>query len=151
MKRLLVYFFLSLTISTYAQTEDKRHKQFNLEGGAALQGYDPVSYFSGTPQKGKKGFSYTYQGIPYSFANAQNLETFKKTPEKYEPAYGGWCAYAMGASGEKVTIDPETFQIKDGKLYVFYHTFFNNTLEKWKQNETELNRKADANWKSIYK
>ena len=57
-----------------------------------MSGYDPVSYFSNDkPQKGK--IAYTNAGITYKFAMAANLETFKKNPLKYEPAYGGWCAY----------------------------------------------------------
>ena len=67
-------------------------------------------------------------------------------PEKYEPAYGGWCAYAMGNSSEKVEVDPETFKIIGGKLYLFYNFYFNNTLKSWNKNETGLKTKADGNW-----
>jgi len=28
----------------------------------------------------------------------------------------------MGATNEKVEIDPETFKVKDGKLFLFYHS-----------------------------
>ncbi|MGS2740885.1 hypothetical protein [Sinomicrobium sp. M5D2P17] len=56
----------------------------------------------------------------------QNL--FKTDPEKYAPQYRGWCACAMGDSGEKVSVDPEILKILDGRLYLFYHTFFSNTL-----------------------
>ena len=64
----------------------------------------------------------------------------------YEPAYGGWCAYAMGDSGDKVEIDPETFEVRDGKLYLFYNRLFTNTLPKWQKNEPILQRKADQSW-----
>ena len=57
----------------------------------------------------------------------------------------------MGATGEKVEVDPETFKILDGKLYLFYNSLFNNTLPKWEKAELELKAKADKNWKSIYK
>jgi hypothetical protein len=36
----------------------------------------------------------------------------------------------MGATGEKVGVDPKTFKILDGKLYLFYHSWVNNTLTK---------------------
>ena len=62
----------------------------------------------------------------------------------------GWCAYAMGAKGEKVSIDPETFKIINGKLYLFYNSYFNNTLKSWNKNEPTLKAKADVNWKRIY-
>jgi hypothetical protein len=82
----------------------------------------------------------------YYFSSAENKEAFKRSPSKYEPEYGGWCAYAMGKNGEKVNIDPETFKILDGKLYLFYNKYFNNTLTDWNKDETNLKKKADANW-----
>ncbi|MEN9569980.1 MAG: hypothetical protein RL172_1211, partial [Bacteroidota bacterium] len=62
----------------------------------------------------------------------------------------GWCAYAMGAKGQKVTIDPETFKIRNGKLYLFYNKLFNNTLKDWNKDEPALCAKADTNWTNIY-
>ena len=75
---------------------------------------------------------------------------FLKNPSKYEPQYGGWCAYAMGSAGEKVEINPETFKIIDGKLYLFYNAYFNNTLKSWNKEETKLKSQADTNWKNRY-
>ena len=57
----------------------------------------------------------------------------------------------MGANGEKVEVNPETFKIINGKLYLFYNAFFNNTLTDWNKNEAALKAKADKNWKSIFK
>ena len=83
------------------------------------------------------------------FANEPNLNKFKATPEKYEPVYGGWCAYAMGEKGEKVEVDPETFKILDGRLYLFYNSWGNNTLTKWNKNEKTLKMQGDQNWKKF--
>ena len=52
----------------------------------------------------------------------------------------------MGENGEKVSINPETFKIVNGKLYLFYNKFFNNTLKDWNENESELKQKAEKNW-----
>jgi hypothetical protein len=84
--------------------------------------------------------------VRYHFSTEANKEAFKKNPSKYEPQYGGWCAYAMGATGERVEIDPETFKILNGKLYLFYNKLFNNTLKTWNKDEQSLRTKADANW-----
>jgi hypothetical protein len=81
--------------------------------------------------------------------NAANLNRFKKDPRQYEPAYGGWCAYAMGKTGEKVKIDPETYKVVNGKLYLFYNFWGNNTLEDWNKNELNLKTSADKKWKQI--
>ena len=129
-----------------------RGKHLNLDKtGLAIQGYDPISYILGKPQKGSSTFSYKYNGATYFFSNSKNMELFKSSPTRFEPAYGGWCAYAMGATGEKVEVDPETYKIINGKLFLFYNAYFNNTLPKWNKNEKNLNKTADTNWAKIYK
>jgi YHS domain-containing protein len=149
MKTHYLLFFVLLSSPIIGQDVAFRQKNFLVEKGVAVQGYDVVSYFSSKAQKGKAEFSYNYAGINYRFANTANLEAFKKEPAKYEPQYGGWCAYAMGAKGEKVEINPETFKILDGKLYLFYNRFFNNTLTDWNKDQTNLKKQADANWQKI--
>ncbi len=147
-KNLLVA-FLSLCLSAvWAQDPAIARKQhFNLDNGLAIKGYDPVAYFTqGQAVKGNKENALVYAGVTYYFSTMANKETFKKDPAKYEPNYGGWCAYAMGAKGEKVEIDPKTFKIVDGKLNLFYNKFFNNTLTDWNKDEINLKKKADANW-----
>lgn len=57
----------------------------------------------------------------------------------------------MGSTGEKVEVDPETYKIIAGKLYLYYNHLFNNTLKTWNKNEKELKNKADANWQKIDK
>jgi YHS domain-containing protein len=150
----LFLFAITLLLSVsqvVAQDESaKRKSHFNLEKNVAINGYDPVSYFDNKPVEGRKTFKYDYQGITYQFVNQTNLDKFKANPTQYEPAYGGWCAYAMGANGEKVEVDPETFKISNGRLFLFYNKFFNNTLKEWNKDETKLFKKAEANWKKIY-
>ncbi len=75
---------------------------------------------------------------------------FLKNYKTYEPEFGGWCAYAMGNTGEKVEIDPETFKIINGKLYLFYNAYFNNTLKLWNKNEATLLKQANTNWTKYY-
>jgi YHS domain-containing protein len=151
MKKIFLVFavLLSITSVLFAQSEDVRKKNFNIKKNIVLEGYDPVSYFDHQPQEGKADIYTMYKGITYRFATPANLNKFKTNPEKYEPAYGGWCAYAMGASGEKVRIDPETYKILDGKLYVFYNFWGNNTLTDWNKNEKQLMMKGDRNWKAL--
>ena len=138
-----------LAVPVHAQSDATRKSNFNIKKNIALEGYDPVSYFSNKPAEGKDQYKLVHKGITYLFASQANLDKFKAAPDKFEPAYGGWCAYAMGDSGEKVKIDPETFKILDGKLYLFYNFWGNNTLEDWDKNEKALRSKADSNWKKL--
>ena len=149
-KIILLVFVVFVTTQVSAQTVTKRTKEFNLEKGLAIQGYDPVTYFTQKKAvKGKSSIATTFEGVTYYFTSNENKEIFKKNPSGYEPQYGGWCAYAMGSNGEKVEVDPETFKIVNGKLFLFYNAYFNNTLKSWNKDEVNLNRKADANWKKF--
>lgn len=142
---------LALPCEGIAQSAGVAKKDYNIaRSGLALDGYDPVSYFkAGEAVEGKKEIVASRNGVTYRFVSNQNKEAFLAQPEKFEPQYGGWCAYAMGAEGEKVEVDPETFKIIDGKLYLFYNKFFNNTLESWNKDETRLKANADKNWSKI--
>jgi YHS domain-containing protein len=151
MKKLLFCFLLSFSIFGFAQTATKRVANFNLEKKVAINGYDPVAYFKVNKAiKGKKDLNYTYEGVVYYFSTKENVILFSKNPAGYEPQYGGWCAFAMGDYGKKVEINPETFKIVDGKLYLFYNAYLNNTLKSWNKDEKSLKTKADSNWKKIY-
>jgi YHS domain-containing protein len=152
MKRpLFTVFFALCSIFVFAQDGALRKKHFNLDDGLALSGYDAVAYINQSKAlKGNRNFSVTHDGITYYFATAANKEAFSKDPARYEPAFGGWCAYAMGSNGEKVSVDPKTFKIVDGKLNLFYNKFFNNTLEDWNKDESSLKKKADMNWQKVF-
>lgn len=123
---------------------------YNLEEGVAIKGYDPVAYFTSNQAiKGDRKWAVLYHGATYYFSSSENKEAFKLNPSKYEPQYGGWCAYAMGKDGSKVQVDPGTFKIIDGKLFLFYNQFFNNTLKSWNKDEVHLHKNADLNWQKL--
>lgn len=152
MKKLVIMVLCLVSAIAFPQNDTKRISQYNLDNKLAIKGYDPVSYFAqGTAIRGRKEISVTYQGVLYQFGSNENKESFLKTPSKYEPQYGGWCAFALGSSGEKVDVNPETFKIIDGKLYLFYNAFLNNTLKSWNKDEANLKAQADKNWKKIVK
>ena len=156
MKKVLLASTLSLLLmGAFAQVDKttERQAQCNLSSKQlAIKGYDPVSYFTeGKAKEGKETFVATYQGINYHFTSAANRDLFKTNPSKYEPQYGGWCAYAMGNDGSKVEVDPETFKINNGKLYLFYNKYFTNTKKSWDKDEARLMKNADANWGKTFK
>ncbi len=127
-------------------------QEYNLEKGFVAEGYDVVAYFSNKVEKGDTKFITSYDRVKFKFSTKENLETFKESPNKYIPAYGGHCAYAIGAKGKRASIDPETFEIKDGKLYLFYNSWGTTTLELWEEEGAEkLKEMADKNWEIMNK
>jgi YHS domain-containing protein len=99
----------------------KGHKRPRVnvdEKGVILKGYDAVAYFKqGKAVKGDPKYSSTYGGATYYFASASDKDEFDKSPAKYKPQYGGYCADAM-KKGLLHDIDPNQFFVYKGKLYV---------------------------------
>ena len=124
---------------------------FNLRSRVAMHGYDPVSYWpegGGVPQMGSEQRAVALGGVIYLFASDQNLAAFRTDPARYEPAHGGWCSYAM-RDGSKVDVDPKTFLLRDGRLFLFYNSGGTNTLKLWQEgaHEPQL-QQADVAWQT---
>ena len=144
MRALLIIFLVSIS-STYAQQID-----YNIKKGFVANGYDVVAYFNNEAIEGSKNFTAEFDGVKFKFSTQKNLDAFKLSPQKYIPQYGGYCAYAIAEKGEKVSINPETFEIRDGKLYLFYNAWGTNTLELWLKNNVKgLQEKGDKNWEDL--
>lgn len=118
-----------------------------------IEGYDPVAYFpeaGGKPLKGSPEIAQNWRGITYRFATEANRARFLENPDRFEPAYGGWCAWAM-VEGDRVEIEPKSFLIQDGELLLFYDSFFADTRKSWsKGDEAALRTKADAAWQALH-
>ena len=136
-------FFLLLSFSAFSQN-------YNTKKGVVAEGYDVVAYFNDQAIKGNKKFISEFEEVFFQFSSKENLDTFNTSPQSYVPQYGGFCAYAIGVKGEKVAINPKTFEIREGKLYLFYNSWGTNTLDLWKQEGAEkLQKQADENWEKI--
>ena len=143
MKHLSAILLLLISTTFFAQ-------HYNTKNGFLAKGYDVVSYFENKVEKGNQEFITEFEGAKFKFSSQKNANSFKENPKKYVPQYGGFCAYAIGLKGEKVDINPKTFEIKDGKLYLFYNSWGTNTLILWqKEGAAKLQKQADKNWKLI--
>lgn len=135
------------------EDEATRKAHYALDkSGLAIEGYDPVAYFpegGGQPAKGVNEYAHTLSGITYHFVSAENRDRFLAHPEKYEPTYGGWCAYAMGAKGAKVRVDPNAYEVKDERLFLFYRDQATDTRKPWAKDRARLKSAADKNWDAL--
>lgn len=123
--------------------------------GLALGGYDPVAYFpegGGKAKKGSKKIELVHDGVRYRFSSEQHRKLFEKNPDRFEPAYGGWCPYSLATRDELVAPNNKNFLIQGGKLMVFAKGWFANGRTAWnKKQPTELIKKADRNWARMLK
>lgn len=110
------------------------------------QGYDLVSYQQDSgPTKGNGNHLSNHDGVNYLFANKSNKKAFDKNPEKYLPAYGGWCAYGVSV-GKKFVADPTVWKVVDGKLYLN----LDKKIQKiWNKDISGNITKADVKWTTI--
>ena len=115
-------------------------------GGVAIHGYDPVAYFTeGKPRKGQREHAVERAGARWLFASAENKARFEKEPERYLPAYGGYCAYGV-AQGYLVKIDPDAWRIVDGKLYLNYDRA---TARTWLKDVPGYIAAANTKWPGL--
>lgn len=122
--------------------------QPNAKNGIALQGYDPVAYFtSQTAQKGTDTITASHNGVEYHFVSEENKQLFLNNPSQYEPQFGGYCAYGM-SKGYKAPIDPNAFTIVDGKLYLNYNL---SVRTEWAKEKEQRIPQAEANWLKLQK
>ena len=143
MRKAAVALFLMLALaSAFA---DKTLVNVDKQG-VALKGYDPVAYFTdNAPQKGNAAITSTYKGAQYQFVSDEHKKMFDANPAKFEPQFGGFCAYGV-SKGYTVKIEPDAFQVVDGRLLLQYDK---SVREKF-QKDTQGNlKKADANWPGI--
>lgn len=146
-----VLFFVAITISSLIQAQTAPID----DNGLAIGGYDVVAYFSGAAKKGVATYSAEHNNVTYHFSSSENLATFKNAPNKYLPEFDGYCAWGVAAKESKFPINPETFDIIDGKLYLFFNGPFDgqslNTLLPWNAETTQLKTAAHTNWKKMSK
>jgi YHS domain-containing protein len=134
-----------LLVSTAAFAQDKTLQNVDKHG-VAIQGYDPVAFFTqGKPVKGQAQFESTYKGAKYLFASAEDKAAFEANPAKYEPQFGGFCAYAV-SEGHTAPVKIDAFMIVNGRLLMQYDFDVKKIFEKDPQGRLV---KADKNWPGI--
>ena len=92
----------------------------NVAGASkiAVNGFDTVAFFTDAKAvNGSPFITSEYKGAVYQFASEEHKALFAKSPEKYVPQFGGFCAYGVSL-GKLFPIDITTWQIIGGKLYL---------------------------------
>ena len=144
MKTFSIFFYaILLSAGVFAQAE----KYFNTNG-TAIKGFDPVAYFlQNKAIKGSDSFSYDWSGSKWNFSSKANLDSFKRTPQKYAPQYGGYCAYGCSENHLAPTA-ANAFTIVGNKLYLNYSL---EVKEYWLKDTTGKIKAADGYWPVLNK
>ena len=143
---------LALVMSTLTFAQDNKANNID-NSNIALQGYSPVSYLDlGLAQRGNKNFKSEYNKVSYYFTSAAQKAAFDKNPAKYEPQFGGFCAFGIYA-GAKFRVDPNKFIVEDGKYYLYLNNVELDAKQLWlaENNHKKLTKVADKNWEKLSK
>lgn len=140
------YFLMSICFIMLSLTTSAQKAEIFSTAKGAIKGYDPVAYFTEEkPVMGKTEFAYTWKDAKWYFSSVENLKKFKENPESYAPQYGGYCAYGV-AQGYAVKIEPEAWEIVEGKLYLNYNLKVQND---WQLKKKEYISTANRNWPTV--
>lgn len=117
--------------------------------GLGIEGYCPVCYIAANKAaKGKPEFSHDHNGVTYWFVSAEVRDIFVANPEKYVPAYGGWCALGV-AMNQRFPVDPTNFKVVNGRIMLFLKNKDVDGAGIWNKDEAGNLTKADANWQKL--
>jgi hypothetical protein len=121
-------------------------RTINNDKGVALQGYDVVAYFTqNAAVKGSPQWAHIWNGVEWRFARPEHRDAFVKEPERYAPAFGGYCAYGV-SRGYAVDIDPQAFAVVDGTLYLNYSKSVQRT---WNEDRPGYIGRARQRWPDV--
>jgi hypothetical protein len=114
--------------------------------GVAIDGYDPVTYFTDPePKEGLPDYEYYWGGVPWYFVSAANRDVFMRAPEVYAPQFGGHCLMAL-SRGYLSDGKPGIYVVRANRLYLFYSSANRDAFEL---SEREAKTKAEANWPNL--
>jgi hypothetical protein len=112
--------------------------------GLGLRGFDPISYFLGTPRAGEAGIELLWSGVVWRFANEANRAAFARDPKLYAPRLGGYDPSAA-AEGALVAADPAVFLVRGERLYLFR----NEASRARFLAEPSIEARAEARWPEL--
>jgi hypothetical protein len=137
---------MTLVAVVFILSVNAQQNEVYAKEGIAISGYDPVAYFTQSKAvKGDGAFVVDWKNVKWLFANSENAELFKTMPEKYEPQYGGYCAFGC-SRGYKAKTNPDVWTIDNGKLYLNYDT---GVRDIWNKDRQVYILKANANWPKV--
>ncbi len=116
------------------------------EDSIAIRGADPVAYFTENRYvPGNADYTHEWGDATWQFASAENRDVFAQNPEQYAPQYGGFCAWAV-AEGYAAPVDPNVWEIVDGKLYLNYDA---RIQRRWQRDIPGNIARANENWPEV--
>lgn len=133
-----------------AAAEERSPINTGYFGNVAISGYDPVAYFTdGRAVQGSPEINQSWLGANWHFASGKHRDAFVAEPMRYAPQYGGFCAGSMSIGMITDNIDPKSWRIIDGKLYLFGGS--GGSEQDFDPSAAKILADADAHWPDMKK
>ncbi len=150
---LFVFAAAILSISAIAAETSQGPISTKGFGKTAIGGKDTVAYHSKESieqhkdTKGSKDWVYKWRGAKWRFASKESYEKFKADPERYRPAYGGFCSNALSLGEGLIKTDGTHWEIFGDRLHLFFAA---RGRDRWLDgNQEQYNKQAAEAWKEI--
>jgi YHS domain-containing protein len=149
-KRSIIFVAL-LTVAFNLNASEPVSKSFLT--GIAIGGHDTVAYHrlgNSEPHRAIEGnqvWKAEWKGADWLFSSKTDRDLFAADPERYSPAYNGFCANALSLGEGLIRTDGSHWQIFGNRLYTFYAA---RGRERWLAGDFEAYKLiADNAWKSL--
>jgi YHS domain-containing protein len=119
--------------------------QYFQKNGIALGGFDVVAFHRDEVKKGKPEYTFIHDGVRWWFSSQANLDVFQESPDRYLPAYGGYCAYGLSL-GYKAPTVPYAYSLRNGRLYFNFSKY---VQARWEEGIEDRIRRANDFWPEV--
>ncbi len=141
-----VYKILVPALLLFASTVGAEETLQYATANGAIDGYDPVAYFTdGAAKRGSPDITTEWNGAMWRFTSTAHRDAFMENPEKYAPQFGGFCALGMAHGGD-VPTNPEAWTIWEDKLYL---NMIKEVSITWRYNPDKLIERANVKWETM--
>ena len=144
--------FVALLIVAFNLNADEPVSKSFLTG-IAIGGHDSVAYHrigNAEPHQaieGNQTWKAEWKGADWLFSSKTDRDLFAANPERYSPAYNGFCANALSLGEGLISTDGSHWQIFGDRLYTFYAA---RGRERWLAGNFEAYKLiADKAWKGL--
>jgi len=115
----LLSFAVRAGLPSMAQASTTERVVVNRFSGLAIEGFDPVAYFTDAQAMlGSEEFEASQAGAVWRFRNAGNRASFVAHPDIYGPQFGGYDPMDL-ARGVTVAGNPRFWLVVGQRLYLF--------------------------------
>ncbi len=118
------------------------HESVYEQDGIVLEGYDVTTYFAGDLQKGSTDFQVEWNDVSWYFTTEDNMKKFLADPERFVPAFGGYCTKAV-STGFTAPNNPEIFEIHNNRLYIFSNE---EVRAEFREDPSTMIQKCQEHW-----